>query len=134
MSADGRTIIIDSFSGILVSPDTASTWYLANGPRLEVTVMSSADGKTWAAFNGAIYLSLPPPSQSGVLSVSANSTKGTPTFQMSGQAGYVYTLQASTNLLDWADIATLVNTNGTVQFTDPTGTNYNARFYRAIVP
>jgi len=46
---------------------------------------------------------------------------------------YNYAVQASTNLTDWTPIATLVNTNGRVDFFDPASTNSH-RFYRAIAP
>jgi hypothetical protein len=51
-----------------------------------------------------------------------------------GAAGYSYLLQASSNLLDWTPIATLVNTNGEVQFTDSEIARLGHRFYRALSP
>jgi hypothetical protein len=56
-----------------------------------------------------------------------------PALQLNGPAGFNYTVETSTNLTDWSTIALLVNTNGTVRFTDPTLTNATARFYRAVV-
>jgi hypothetical protein len=61
-------------------------------------------------------------------------TNGLPLFQLNGQPGFEYHVQASTNLLDWSPIAVLANTNGTVQFYDQSSTNYNQRFYRAVAP
>ena len=55
-------------------------------------------------------------------------------FTLTGDAGYNYLVQASTNLNDWLPFALLPNTNGVVQFTDPDATNFNLRFYRAILP
>jgi hypothetical protein len=57
-----------------------------------------------------------------------------PVFQLTGQPGYSYSVQASTNLANWTNIAILVNTNGTILFADPASTNYNQMFYRAIAP
>ena len=43
-----------------------------------------------------------------------------------------YTVQASTNLIDWQDIATISSqTNGAFFFSDST-TNFTRRFYRAV--
>jgi hypothetical protein len=49
---------------------------------------------------------------------------------LSGQAGAGYLIQASSNLLDWFTLATLINTNGTLEFIDDPATNAQ-RFYRA---
>jgi hypothetical protein len=136
-SADGKTILLAAYRGAAVSPDTGASWYNVNGPPTLSygTVRSSADGKTLGELSfGTIYLSLPPPSQSSALSVAANPSNGLPTFQLTGQPGYSYAVQASTNLVDWTNISLVVNTNGTVPFTDPASTNYNQRFYRAVTP
>jgi len=137
LSANADTIIaaFGQFPNyIKVSPDSGTTWYQANAPLLSGPIMSSADGKTFAEFSsGAIYLSVPPPSQPAALFATANLTNGVAAFQLTGQPGYTYAIQASTNLADWMTIATLVNTNGTVTFFDPSSTNYNQRFYRAVI-
>jgi hypothetical protein len=52
---------------------------------------------------------------------------------LTGQPGYTYAVQASTNLINWEYIATFINTNGTVPFTDPSSTNYNERYYRVLL-
>ena len=64
----------------------------------------------------------------------ARGTAGAPVLQLSAAAGYNYLLQSSTNLADWTPAALLVNTNGTVVFTDATATNASQRFYRAVMP
>lgn len=51
---------------------------------------------------------------------------------LAGEFGVPYTVLGSTNLLDWAAVATMTNTYGTIQLTDPAATNLPARFYRAI--
>ena len=68
------------------------------------------------------------------LSVTTNSLAGFPVFQLTGQSGFTYTVQASTNLTDWVSVATLANTNGTVRFLDPDSTGFRQRFYRALAP
>ena len=51
-----------------------------------------------------------------------------------GDAGRSYTVQASTNLVDWTLVTTLVNPNGTMTVVDPAATNFTCRFYRAVSP
>jgi hypothetical protein len=53
---------------------------------------------------------------------------------LAGSSGDVYRVLGSTNLLDWQTIASVTNLTGTVQFTDPTSTNYIRRFYRLVMP
>ena len=45
-----------------------------------------------------------------------------------------YTVQASTNLINWLLITNLSLTNSPYYFTDPSATNYKWRFYRAVSP
>jgi hypothetical protein len=75
-------------------------------------------------------------SQPFTLSATTNTYGGLQVFQLSGQPGFNYKVQASTNLVNWDDIAVLVNTNldGIVPFIDPSSTNYTQRFYRAVAP
>jgi hypothetical protein len=137
-SADGQTLIVNGEnSGVQVSPNTGASWYAPNPPYLFGSVKASADGNTLAILdsdNDLIYLSQPSPSQPFALSVATNAFNGLPTFQLTGQSGFYYTVQASTNLVGWTNIAVLANTNGTVPFTDTAATNYNRRFYRAVAP
>lgn len=68
------------------------------------------------------------------LSVTPNTTNGAIVYQLNGESGFDYGLQASSNLLDWTQIAILENTNGSVTFFDEASTNYPMRFYRAVAP
>jgi len=68
------------------------------------------------------------------LSVVTNGINGSIVYKLTGQAGFDYGLQASTNLIDWTQIAVLENTNGVVNFSDQNSTNYPYRFYRAVAP
>ena len=47
-----------------------------------------------------------------------------------GQTGHNYTLQATTNLVDWVPVTSFICTNAVMDVFDPTATNLNARFYR----
>lgn len=69
-----------------------------------------------------------------VLSVIGTDANSSYIFSLTGPSGYNYRVESSTNLLDWSTIAILVNTNGIVNFSDPSSTNTNRRFYRAAVP
>jgi len=61
-------------------------------------------------------------------------TNGAPLLQLTAATNFTYLVQSSTNLVDWTPTALLLNTNGTVQFTDTPVTNSSARFYRAVMP
>jgi len=67
------------------------------------------------------------------LSFTGTQTNGARVLELTGEAGFTYTAESSTNLVDWATIAVLVNTNGSVRFLDSTSTNSPTRFYRALV-
>ena len=43
-------------------------------------------------------------------------------------------IQVSTNLVDWSAFTNFVGTNATINFRDAAATNYNDRFYRAVIP
>ncbi|MES2216722.1 MAG: formylglycine-generating enzyme family protein [Patescibacteria group bacterium] len=73
------------------------------------------------------------PSQTFSLGLTGASTNGALVYKLTGESGFNYGIQASSNLVNWATIATLANTNGTVQFFDQSSTNYPMRFYRGTV-
>ncbi|MDO8590701.1 MAG: hypothetical protein Q7R65_01845, partial [bacterium] len=68
------------------------------------------------------------------LSFADTSNQEQPILEFTGPAGFNYTVEASTNLVDWTSIAILVNTNGTVKFFDRESASYNRRFYRVAAP
>ncbi len=43
-------------------------------------------------------------------------------------------IQVSSNLVNWLTLTNFVGTNTTLNFRDPTATNSNRRFYRAVIP
>ena len=51
-------------------------------------------------------------------------------FTLTGTPQSRYELQASIDLTNWSTLATLVNSNGLFQYSDPTATNFGRRFYR----
>lgn len=69
-------------------------------------------------------------SQPFSVAITTNMSNGLLVYQLTGQPAN-YTVQSSTNFIDWTDIAILANTNGTVNFVDQNSTNYPYCFYRA---
>jgi hypothetical protein len=51
---------------------------------------------------------------------------------LTGEAGAIYQLQASSNLMDWAVVGTVTNELGQGSWTDPESGSGGAKFYRAI--
>ncbi len=73
-------------------------------------------------------------SQPFSLSLAGSTANGALVYELVGEAGFEYRIQSSTNLVNWTDIITLVNTNGAVRFFDQDSTNYPTIFYRAVAP
>jgi hypothetical protein len=51
---------------------------------------------------------------------------------LAGSSNSPTTIQATTNLLNWTNLGNLLLTNGSGEFDDLPGTNFNFRFYRAF--
>ena len=89
-------------------------------------------------YNQRFYRALPvgqvavqvPPQFGAVRLVSGGGVQ----FTLMGGVGQAYTVQASTNLVNWVAITNLVLATGSGQFTDYPVTNCPQRFYRALVP
>ena len=58
------------------------------------------------------------------------SAPGQFTLNFLGDAGGVFAVETSTNLLNWTQTGTVTNTTGTTQFNDPTAGGSDYRFYR----
>ena len=50
---------------------------------------------------------------------------------LTGEVGASYSIEASTNLVNWTPLVTLTNSNGSVNLVDPAAARFNQRFYRA---
>jgi hypothetical protein len=59
---------------------------------------------------------------------------GSVNLSVTGNAGLLCVLEASTNLVDWTKLAVRSNATGGLQFADLEATNYARRFYRVSVP
>jgi hypothetical protein len=82
-------------------------------------------GKRSATFSAG---SLPPATLQSIMT----STNGDRIISFLGQPGVVYRLEGSANLSDWTPMDSLLNNDGVLYYTDPSTTNSEARFYRAI--
>jgi hypothetical protein len=69
------------------------------------------------------------PKGSAILAESLMLTNGKFSFQATSPAGQNWSVQASTNLADWGDVAVLTNATGTMMFNRP-ATNFTREFYR----
>jgi predicted rRNA methylase YqxC with S4 and FtsJ domains len=50
---------------------------------------------------------------------------------LQGEAGHVYCIETSTDLVHWSVWTNQTNSTGTISITDTDATNYPMRFYRA---
>lgn len=69
-----------------------------------------------------------------VLRTARRETNGAVTFSASGDIGWVYVFEASTDLVNWSKVGVMSNALGKVSFTDTKATNHVSRFYRVSVP
>ena len=53
---------------------------------------------------------------------------------LTGGVGQAYTVQASTNLVNWVVVTNMMLPSGSGQFTDYSVTNCQQQFYRAVAP
>jgi hypothetical protein len=52
--------------------------------------------------------------------------------RFSGEVGVNYRVEASTDLIEWVPIESLLNSDGTLDFLDPEAASLNKRFYRIV--
>jgi hypothetical protein len=68
------------------------------------------------------------------LSDISRQTNGAVSLTVVGEAGPLYLLEASTNLVNWARLSVRSNATGTIQFSDPRPPASSRRFYRVSIP
>jgi hypothetical protein len=105
-------------NAILVVPDV----HLTNAGDYDVTISNLVS--SIASLPATLVVSVRP-----MLSVVNVLTNGRQ-FTVTGTPGDQYTIEFSTNLINWNSGVTISNLGGTVQFTDIDSTNYSQRFYR----
>jgi len=126
----------------------SNTWNLAESTNVWTNWMATiplvAGTNTVRAYAMDIAGSMSPTSSVSVVSSNAFRLELTPassqpmtgngwSFSLQVSPGLNGTIQASTNLVNWAVLDNFVGTNSTINFSDLTATNYNLRFYRAVV-
>ena len=58
---------------------------------------------------------------------------GRVSFSLAGAQGHTYIIQATTDLVNWANISTNYQAGSVIAFTDPDASKYARRFYRALL-
>jgi len=98
-------------------------------------IVSNLAGQVTSATATLTLVSTNPPSPGpGWFETVSRLPDGTMQFALRGTTNTSYTLQASTNLVNWSPLVSFAMTNGAVPWVDFTATNYPARFYRLVSP
>jgi hypothetical protein len=116
-----------NFSGTAVATNTSMTLWL------DGQTLTGATANKAACFDAVTVtcLGAPPPLRfdpAGLLS--QNPVR----LALSGEPGKNVTVRRSSNLVNWVVLTNLVNSNGIVEFTDPSASTAAQRFYRATSP
>ena len=105
-----------------VNPGKAGNYYVRIG---------NASGSITSS-NAALIV-LPEPTNSIVRLLSPRLSTNGFELQLSGPAGSNYVIMTSTDLVHWVPISTNATPAGTVNYTDPSATNFGYRYYRAVL-
>jgi hypothetical protein len=123
---------LDTLAAVAGNDDTAGL--VASRVRFDAVAGEiysiAVDGSGEATGNIVLTLTANPPTSFGLLN---RTGEGVVEFQITGEAGRTNVVEASTNLVDWIPLGSVLNVNGRISFTDLTATNYNQRFYRAVL-
>lgn len=133
---NGSTLL---YSNVYTLSATSNTLIQFNYDGITLMSFASSGGYPWPAYgtnsktqfaldNVTLGTGSPIITQLGLLA------DGSIQITLSGSAGDIYRVLGSTNLLNWKTIASVTNSIGTVQFTDPVATIFNRRFYRLVMP
>jgi hypothetical protein len=100
--------------------------YITNGTAVFRISYAGGDGN-----DVVLYRVNPPPQITSITRLTNNWIQ----FQAAGVSNLTYTIQASTNLLTWTNLATVpANTSGIFSYTDTNTALFPRRFYRALSP
>jgi hypothetical protein len=127
-----NSLISDSLGRLIFAPNTGETGnpYATFSFRAENTFYGSAPAQA--------TVSIGLPAEPQITSALWNQTNpGAPVFDVSfaGSPNATYSVQASTNLTDWANIGAALETSlAQYKFADVTATNWMQRFYRVTAP
>jgi hypothetical protein len=92
----------------------------------------AVDGYNGAAGTAVLHLSLA--TQTVQLGQPHWAEDGLFHFTISSMAGLQLQVEASTNLVSWAPIATVTNVTGLLDFADPVAPTHRTRYYRTVIP
>jgi hypothetical protein len=132
---DGQVVMVEFFSGTnklagLTNTPYQFTW--SNVPAGIYSLFASATDNLGATNTSSIvtvtnkppgFVKLESPQDGG----------GSFSMLITGEAGQVYSVQASSNLTGWTTVGTVTNVTGSVLYTEPVPTNESQRYYRAKV-
>jgi hypothetical protein len=118
-----QATLVDAQSGLNVS--ISLLYNSAAGGQLTFSNTGSASSQT-ASFTSGNYTTVPVPQLFG-----PSLSNGVFNAGVSGQAGGMYTVQTSTDLMNWSDSTTLDLSNMTAAYVD-TNAGVVSKFYRAI--
>jgi hypothetical protein len=133
VTADGTTPLIYQwrFNGTNISTATESAYTRFNvqtndAGAYSVVVTNAAGFDT--SSNAVLTVTLPARAQFQSIT---REPDGRMNLMITGEAGISYSIDRTTNLIDWETLTNIVNINGTIQFFDPSATNHDKGFYRA---
>jgi hypothetical protein len=121
-SAAPFSTTLGTFDGL--SPNGTWSLYISDGA-------SGDSGQISGGWSLAITTVSPPPTTTSIRMTNLQSAL----LMVTGSAGVTYAIQASTNLINWTQIATAIaGTNGVFTFTDSNSISFKSRFYRVVPP
>jgi hypothetical protein len=123
---------ISGGSGFLCQNDMRANFGLGDATNADLVRIEWPSGTVQEFQNVAVKQFLTVTEPPGLSSAAISN--GIVQLVLKGGRGFQYDLQASSNLVNWATVATLSVTNisGTASFADPAATNFTRRFYRAV--
>jgi hypothetical protein len=133
--------VLDAASGALVDSQTLTDfgsgkyliWDLKGNILLRFTKVTGNNALLMGLFFDSAAEELSNPS-AGTLSIPSPKVIANSGFQLhvTGQAGQLFLIQASTDLVNWTSLAQVTSTNNGLDWADPNSTSFSTRFYRAI--
>ena len=128
---------------------SAAVWPASNGVLAEVTFQVQAGATNQYAWSmvlrrceitpdgfanrfllpsGAVFIGRNP--LPGILAVLERAFSNHFQFSFTGDAGAVYVVEVSTNLVNWTALTSITNRTGSITIDDPASPNFTHRFYR----
>lgn len=114
-------------------PPTSNSYLMTSNAGTYDVIVSNIAGQLTSAV-ATLTLTNPPTGSAGVFQNISVLGNGTVQFNLSGTSGATYTLQLSTNLNVWTNLATFTMTNGAIQFSDTNAAGSSHRFYKLASP